>query len=312
MIHSFTPNTLKKAIMFLRKGELIGLPTETVYGLGGDATQDQAIARIFEVKNRPSFNPLIIHGHSLASFNKHVIWNEKAGALAKAFWPGPLTLVLPRSPSSSISLLASAGLDSLAVRIPKHPVALTILEAFGGVIAAPSANLSGKVSPTQSHHVEEDFPNLFILEGNSTSVGLESTIIDLTGPSPELLRPGGISRENIEAVVGTLEQPSTSYIKSPGRLKSHYAPLLPLRLNAHSPLETEAYLAFGPTSLKGPHILNLSKNKNLQEAASNLFKMMRLLDKTFLKGIAVAPIPLTGLGLAINDRLERAAAPRES
>ena len=296
--------------MLLRKGELIGLPTETVYGLAGDATQDQAIARIFETKNRPSFNPLIIHGNSPAAFNEHVIWNEKADALAQIFWPGPLTLVLPRQPSSSLSLLASAGLDSLAIRIPHHPVALSLLEAFGGLIAAPSANLSGKVSPTQSHHVQEDFPDLFILEGKDTSIGLESTIIDLTGTSPELLRPGGISREDIEAVVGPLAPPSTSSIKSPGLLKSHYAPRLPLRLNASSPLEGEAYLAFGETPLKGPHTLNLSENKNLQEAASNLFRMIRLLDKTSLKGMAVAPIPLIGLGVAINDRLERAAAPR--
>lgn len=310
MIHPFTLKALEEAIVLLRKGELIGLPTETVYGLAGDATQDQAIARIFETKNRPSFNPLIIHGNSTAAFNEHVIWNEKADALAQIFWPGPLTLVLPRQSSSSLSLLASAGLDSLAIRIPHHPVALALLEAFGGLIAAPSANISGKVSPTQSHHVQEDFPDLFILEGKDTSIGLESTIIDLTGSSPELLRPGGISREDIEAVVGPLENPSTSSIKSPGLLKSHYAPCLPLRLNASSPLEGEAYLAFGETPLKGPHILNLSENKNLQEAAENLFRMIRLLDKTSLKGMAVAPIPLIGLGVAINDRLERAAAPR--
>jgi L-threonylcarbamoyladenylate synthase len=310
MIYPFTPNILKEAVTLLRKGDLIGLPTETVYGLAGDATQDQAIARIFSTKNRPSFNPLIIHGNSPDAFNEHVIWNAKAEALAESFWPGPLTLVLPRHPSSSLSLLASAGLDSLAIRIPRHPVALTLLEAFGGLIAAPSANLSGKVSPTQSHHVEEDFPDLFILEGEDTSIGLESTIIDLTGPFPGLLRPGGIPREDIEAVVGPLEQAVTSSIKSPGLLKSHYAPRLPLRLNVNIPLEGEAFLAFGPTPLIGPHILNVSENKNLQEAASNLFRMIRLLDKTCLKGMAVAPIPLVGLGVAINDRLERAAAPR--
>src|SRR3990167_1289878 len=159
MIHPFTHKTLEEAIILLRKGKLIGLPTETVYGLAGDATQDQAIAQIFETKKRPSFNPLIIHGKSIATFNEHVIWNEKADVLAKTFWPGPLTLILPRVPSSSISLLASAGLDSLAIRIPHHSVALSILEVFGGLIAAPSANLSGKVSPTQSRHVEEDFPD---------------------------------------------------------------------------------------------------------------------------------------------------------
>lgn len=306
-----TTEAIQEAADLLRKGELIGLPTETVYGLAGDATLDKACAYIFEKKNRPSFNPLIIHGHSKKVFKGQVIWNEKAETLAKIFWPGPLTLVLPRNPSSSLSLLASAGLESLAIRVPHHPVALALLQKFDGLLAAPSANLSGKMSPTSPHHVEEDFPDLLIFEGGPSPVGLESTIIDLTGSSPLLLRPGGIAREDIESVLGPIEISTSSKIKAPGLLKSHYAPKLSLRLNAETPLTGEAYLAFGPTFFQGSHILNLSQTGNLIEAASNFFKMLRLLDQPSFKKIAVAPIPLTGLGLALNDRLMRAAAPRE-
>lgn len=305
-----TLENIQAVLGALRKGELIGLPTETVYGLAADAAQDHAVAHIFEKKQRPSFNPLIIHGHAQDAFKGHVIWNEKADMLAQAFWPGPLTLVLERSPSSSLSLLASAGLPSLAIRVPNHPVALNILQLFNGLLAAPSANLSGKVSPTQASHVEEDFPDLLIVEGGATSIGLESTIVDLTGPSPLLLRPGGISREDIEAKIGLLETPRSSPIKAPGMMSSHYAPSLPLRLNVEEPLRGEAYLAFGPTPYEGPHILNLSPKRDLTEAAANLFKMLRLLDRPPFRGIAVAPIPLTRLGLAVNDRLHRAAAPR--
>lgn len=305
-----TAESIQEAVLLLRGGGLIGVPTETVYGLAGDATLDQACARIFEKKRRPSFNPLIIHGHSQEAFKGHVIWNEKAEALAKIFWPGPLTLVLPRDPSSSISLLASAGLESLAIRIPHHPVALTLLQSFNGLLAAPSANLSGKISPTHSHHVEEDFPDLLIFEGGASPVGLESTIIDLTGSSPLLLRPGGLAREDIEVAIGPVGIPISPLIKAPGLLKSHYAPRLPLRLNAENPFTGEAFLAFGQTFSRGPHVLNLSQTGDLIEAASNFFKMMRLLDQPSFQTIAVAPIPLTGLGLALNDRLIRAAAPR--
>ncbi|HUX80248.1 MAG TPA: L-threonylcarbamoyladenylate synthase [Alphaproteobacteria bacterium] len=301
---------LEEAIRILSQGDLIGLPTETVYGLAADATQELAVAKIFQLKNRPTFNPLIIHGHSNDCFKEHVIWNEEAEALARTFWPGPLTLVLPRLPSSSLSLLASAGLDSLAVRIPRHPLALNLLQEFGRPLAAPSANPSGKTSPTQAIHVEEDFPNLFILDGGDTTVGLESTIIDLTGPFPHLLRPGGISQEEIESVIGPLKATLQESIKAPGMMKSHYAPTLPLHLNVTAPAEGEAYLAFGPTSHKGEHVLNLSEDGNLTEAAANLFKMMRILDRTNFHRMSVAPIPLRGLGIALNDRLQRAAAPR--
>lgn len=311
MIFLPTSDSLKKALRILHQGELIGLPTETVYGLAADATQDLAIAKIFDLKNRPIINPLIIHGPSLESFKEHVLWNEQAEILARAFWPGPLTLVLSRLSKSSTSLLASAGLDTLAIRVPSHPIAISILHAFGKLIAAPSANPSGKISPTQSNHVETDFPHLFILEGGDTSIGLESTIIDLTTPTPTLLRPGGINREAIELLIGPLDRSLQNSIKAPGMLKSHYAPLLPLRLNAYSPLEDEAFLAFGPTSYNGKHVLNLSEKADLKTAAANLFTMMRKLDHPSFYRIAVAPIPFHGLGLALNDRLQRAAAPRE-
>lgn len=306
-----TQEQIQKALSTLEKGELIGLPTETVYGLAGDATQDLSVARIFEKKKRPSFNPLIIHGYSKEILKKHVLWNDQAEILAHAFWPGPLTLVLPRHPSSSVSLLASAGLNSLAIRVPSHPIAQSLLEEFEGLLAAPSANLSGKTSSTQAIHVEEDFPDLLILDGGDTTIGVESTIVDLTGPVPLILRPGGLLKEEIEESIGPIRTPDYSLIKAPGMMKSHYAPVLPLRLNVQEPFEGEAYLAFGPTSFEGNHVMNLSQKGDLIEAAANLFKMIRLLDRLCFQGIAAAPIPLRGLGVALNDRLARAAAPRE-
>ncbi len=311
MIYIPSSEYFEEALHLLQRGDLIGLPTETVYGLAADATQDLAVARIFEKKKRPTFNPLIIHGHSRDCFKEHVLWNERAIALAKIFWPGPLTLVLPRLPSSSLSLLASAGLNTLAVRVPNHPLALTLLKKFGKLLAAPSANPSGKPSPTQASHVNEDFPDLFILEGGDTSIGLESTILDLTGPSPLLLRPGGLSQEEIESVIGSVKIPTHMSIKAPGMMKSHYAPALPLTLNVSQPSAGEAYLAFGPTPYEGEHVLNLSCEGNLIEASANFFKMIRLLDRPGFHRITVAPIPLKGLGIALNDRLQRAAAPRE-
>lgn len=301
---------LEEASRILHKGGLIGLPTETVYGLAADASQDLAVAAIFEKKKRPTFNPLIIHGLSSQAFKEHVFWNDKAEALALAFWPGPLTLVLPRRDTSSLSLLVSAGLNSVAVRIPNHPVAIALLQAYGALLAAPSANPSGKISPTQASHVRQDFPDLFVLDGGDTTVGLESTIVDLTEETPVLLRPGGLSQEQIESVIGPLKNPSIGSIKAPGMMTSHYAPLLPLRLNATEPLRGEAYLAFGETSYKGKNVLNLSTSSNLTEAAANFFKMLRCLDCCDYHCIAVAPIPFIGLGVGLNDRLARAAAPR--
>jgi L-threonylcarbamoyladenylate synthase len=308
MILSPTPEALEEACQLLLVGGLIGLPTETVYGLAADATQDLAVAKIFEQKKRPSLNPLIIHGASQDTFQNHVEWNERAQLLADTFWPGPLTLVLPRKSTSSISLLASAGLETLAVRVPHHPVALTLLKKLGKPLAAPSANRSGKVSPTTADHVAEDFPDLFILEGGATTIGLESTILDLTSPTPLILRPGGISQEELEAVIGPLQGHDGGTIKAPGMMKSHYAPHLPLRLNVLEPHAGEAFLAFGPAAQWD---LNLSETEDLREAAANLFKMLRLLDQREFKGIAVAPIPMQGLGRALNDRLQRAAAPRD-
>lgn len=308
MIVSPTPEALEEARQLLLAGGLIGLPTETVYGLAADATQDLAVAKIFEQKKRPSINPLIIHGASQEAFQDHVEWNERAQLLADTFWPGPLTLVLQRKSTSTVSLLASAGLETLAVRVPHHPVALTLLKKVGKPLAAPSANRSGKVSPTTADHVAEDFPDLFILEGGATTVGLESTILDLTSPTPLILRPGGISQEELETVIGPLQMHGGSTIKAPGMMKSHYAPHLPLRLNVLKPHTGEAFLAFGPAAQWD---LNLSETEDLREAAANLFKMLRLLDQREFKGIAVAPIPRQGLGIALNDRLQRAAAPRD-
>ncbi len=312
MIFLPTSEHLKEALHLLRQGDLIGLPTETVYGLAADATNDTAVAKIFEKKKRPTFNPLIIHGASLQALQEHVVWNERAEKLSKAFWPGPLTLVLPRRPSSSLSLLSSAGLDSVAIRIPNHPIALALLEDYGSVLAAPSANPSGRISPTQASHVDQDFPSLFILEGGQTYLGLESTIVDLTGTTPVLLRPGGISEEDMVPLIGPFGTLSQSSFKAPGTLKSHYAPYLPLRLNEATPGKDDAFLAFGPTPHQGDHVLNLSPQSNLQEAASHLFKMLRLLDRPHFHQIVVAPIPFYGLGIALNDRLRRAAAPRET
>jgi L-threonylcarbamoyladenylate synthase len=311
MIVSPTPTHLEQACHILREGGLIGLPTETVYGLAADATQDFAVASIFSTKRRPTFNPLILHGPSPKAFRPHVQWNETAEVLAQTFWPGPLTLVLPRLASSPLSLLVSAGLDSLAIRVPAHPVALSLLRTCGLLLAAPSANPSGRVSPTQARHVEEDFSDLFILDGGDTSVGLESTIIDLTGPIPLLLRPGGLAQEKIEECVGPLGKASVTTLKAPGMMASHYAPACLLRLNAEGPVEGEAYLAFGPTPHRGEDILNLSPKGDLIEAAANFFRMLRALDRPNVSKIAVAPIPRQGLGIALNDRLLRAAVPRE-
>lgn len=305
-----TPEWIAEAGRRLAAGELVAFPTETVYGLGGDATNDKAVAAIFAAKQRPSFNPLISHLPDLDSAAPLVELDERARRLAAAFWPGPLTMVLPRRRESAASLLASAGLDSIAVRVPGHPVAQALLRAAGRPIAAPSANRSGEVSPTTARHVAQSLgANVsLILDGGPCRVGIESTVIDLTGPQAALLRPGGIAREEIEALLGPLltaaENPDAP--KSPGQLLSHYAPHLPVRLNAAEPAPGEALLAFGPAQ----GTLNLSPGGDLAEAAANLFAMLRRLDRPDFTGIAVMPIPNHGLGLGINDRLKRAAAPR--
>ena len=301
-----------KAAALIRKGRLVAFPTETVYGLGADAGNDDAVAAVFAVKDRPTFNPLIVHVAGLADAERLAVFDERARRLATAFWPGPLTLVLPRRSDASLSLLVSAGLDTVAVRAPSHPVAQALLAACQCPVAAPSANRSGAVSPTTARHVAESFPDglAMILDGGPCAVGLESTVIDLTDARPALLRFGGIADDAIEAVVGPLLLPGEGGSpdqtpRSPGMLQRHYAPRLPLRINAAAPREGEALLAFGPAA-KGDR--NLSQAGDLREAAANLFAMLRDLDRGSYTGIAVTPVPDRDLGRAINDRLRRAAA----
>lgn len=307
-----------KAASLLRCGHLVAFGTETVYGLGADATNGAAVARIYEAKGRPSFNPLICHFASAEAAFEYVIASPMAHMVAKAFWPGPLTLVLTRKDGCSVSQLAGAGLSTLAVRVPSHPLALDMLKLVGRPVAAPSANRSGRISPTTSAHVLTDLDGRIdaILESGSCTVGLESTVLDLSGESPTLLRPGGITREALESITGPLASDITpgSKPQGPGMLASHYAPSLPLRLNASTPRANEAFLAFGPAP-SGAIYFQLSKTQSLTEAATRLFEGLHWLDaiaqQNNLTGLSAAPIPMAGLGIAINDRLSRAAAPRD-
>ncbi|WP_142849772.1 L-threonylcarbamoyladenylate synthase [Telmatospirillum sp. J64-1] len=306
-----TPEAIARAGQLIGEGRLVAFPTETVYGLGGDATSDSAVAAIFAAKGRPSFNPLIVHLPDIHAAESLVLVDERARQVADHFWPGPLTLVLPRRAESPVSLLVTAGLDSVAVRAPDHPLAQSLLKAAGRPIAAPSANRSGAVSPTTAEHVAESLGERvdMILDGGPCRVGLESTVLDLTGATPAILRPGGISRERIEALLGpvTVSGEAADAPKSPGQLLSHYAPRAAVRLNAPEAGPGEALLGFG----EAPQAtLNLSPGGDLTEAAANLFAMLRALDRPEFTGIAVMPIPERGLGEAINDRLRRAAAPR--
>jgi len=307
-----TAANIERAAEILRHGGLIAFPTETVYGLGGDATADRAVAAIFEAKGRPKFNPLIVHVPDPDAAFSLGVPTDTARRLAQKFWPGPLTLVLRRAASCPVSLLASAGLDTLAVRVPRHPVAQALLRAAGRPLAAPSANRSGRVSPTTAQHVAESLGGgvEMILDGGACPVGIESTVVDASGQSPALLRPGGVTQEEIEAVVGKLAAAAlTATPNSPGQLETHYAPSLPLRLEARSAKPDDALLAFGPDVPTGARIaLNLSRSGDLVEAAANLFAMLRQLDGSGGRAIAVMPVPETGLGRAINDRLRRAAA----
>jgi len=308
-----SPTGVAEAARLLRAGELVAFPTETVYGLGADATDDRSVAAIFAAKQRPRFNPLIVHVLNAETAETLAEFDDRARRLAATFWPGPLTLVLPRRQDSSASLLVSAGLDSIAVRVPAQPVARSLLAETGRPVAAPSANLSGQVSPTTAQHVRDSLSGRIplILAGGRCSVGLESAVVDLTGPIARLLRPGSVTAEDLEALIGPLASgDETDRPRSPGQLASHYAPNAPLRLNASQPRPGEAYLAFGPDLRKGDRIANLSTEGDLHEAAANLFAMLRALDQAGIAGIAVAPIPDQGLGAAINDRLTRAAAPR--
>jgi L-threonylcarbamoyladenylate synthase len=299
------------AASLLAEGKLVAFPTETVYGLGGDARSDLAVARIYEAKGRPSFNPLIVHLPDLAAVEKIAILGPKARDLAQAFWPGPLTLVLPLKEGAGISPLVTAGLPTVAIRIPAHPLAQRLLRAFGGPVAAPSANPSGRISPTRAEHVVDGLQGRIaaVLDGGPCAVGLESTIVH-ADPDPTLLRPGGVPVEALEACLGQPLILGGDGVKptSPGQLASHYAPEAALRLNATSAQPGEILVGFGP--VKGA--LTLSETGDLVEAAARLFHALREADA--LAGpqgrIAFAPIPETGLGRAINDRLRRAAAPR--
>ncbi len=307
---------ISRAAEALRAGQLVGLPTETVYGLAGDATRDVTVAAIFAVKERPRFNPLIVHVADATAADRLVQFDRRAEALAETFWPGPLTLILPRRSEAPVSLLVSAGLDTVAVRVPSHPVARAVLQAAGLPLAAPSANRSGAVSPTDPRHVYEELAGRIplILAGGRADVGVESTVLDLTGSEPAILRPGAVSAEDLAAVFGAVgfAADTDAQPRSPGRLPSHYAPATPLRLDARDVAQNEALLTFGPDLRKGDHIRNLSEKGDPAEAAANLFAMLRELDRLNLGGIAVSPIPETGLGVAVNDRLRRAATPRHS
>lgn len=309
-----------RAAALLRQGALVAFGTETVYGLGADATNADAVAAIFEAKGRPRFNPLICHYASADSAFQHVIADERVWTVARRFWPGPLTLVLPRAADCPVALLTGAGLDTLAVRVPGHPVAMSLLRRVGTPIAAPSANRSGAVSPTSVQHVLAGLEGRIaaVLDSGPCSVGVESTVLDLSGPVPVLLRPGGVTAEDLEAVIGPVQggagEPAGAALRSPGLMASHYAPALPVRLNADSVLDDEALLAFGPPLAGGRSVFQLSAAGDSAEAAARLFEGLRWLDaeggRLAVRGIAAMPVPDMGLGAAINDRLRRAAAPR--
>ncbi len=308
------PDTLAEAARILRAGGLVAFPTETVYGLGADATNGEAVARIFEAKGRPRFNPLIVHVRSLEEARSHATFGTVAEKLARQFWPGPLTLVLPRKSDTPLSELVSAGLDTVALRVPAHPLAQDLLAATGLPLAAPSANTSGRISSTSAAHVRQSLGAAvdLVLDGGATPLGLESTIIGFEGETPVLLRIGAITREDVEKIAGALGTHADGKVRAPGQLASHYAPRAAMRLRAKSVEQGEALLAFGSDVPTGAAtVQNLSVTGNLREAAANLFAMLHVLDASGAARIAVMLIPDHGIGEAINDRLERAAAPRE-
>jgi L-threonylcarbamoyladenylate synthase len=313
---------IARAARTLAAGGLVAFPTETVYGLGADATNGEAVARLYEAKGRPTFNPLIAHVADIAAARALARFDGAAQRLAATFWPGPLTLVLPKVAACPVAELATAGLDTIAVRVPSHPVARDILSRFGGPVVAPSANRSGHLSPTTAQHVLADLRGRIdlIVDGGPAPMGLESTIVACLG-RPMLLRPGALPSAEIERIVGPIETSVADPVSdievmpiAPGQLASHYAPRARLRLGAGSVQRGEAMLAFGPTPVEGAEhaalVLNLSRRGDPIEAAANLFSHLRALDATGAAMIAVMPVPREGLGEAINDRLQRAAAPR--
>ncbi len=318
-----TDRDITRAAERLRAGELVAFGTETVYGLGADAQNSSAVAAIFEAKGRPHFNPLICHYANAESAFAHVHASAIAEKLADSFWPGPLTLVLPRRVTCPVALLAGAGLDTLAIRVPAHPVAQRLIAALGRPIAAPSANRSGRISPTTAAHVLAQLESRIaaVIDSGPCRVGVESTVLDLSGPTPFLLRPGGVSLEALQASIGQIQTgitpsqaASSRTLRSPGLQVSHYAPSLPLRLDAVQIAPYEALLAFGPPLPGASLTFQLSQAENLNEAAARLFEGLHWLDAHALAedltAIAAMPIPTHALGLAINDRLTRAAAPR--
>lgn len=314
--HLTAAHTIDAGAAALRAGKLVAFPTETVYGLGADATNDHAVAAIFEAKGRPRFNPLIIHLPDREQASSLAIWTPLADRLAQQFWPGPLTLVLEKCENSPVSMLANAGGATIALRTPDHPITLALLRKTGLPIAGPSANPAGRISPTTADHVIQGLGDRVevVIDGGAASIGVESTVLDLSTPTPCLLRPGGLPRETIEAVIGNplitkdVTESDDQALRSPGQLPSHYAPHHPVRLDAHHVRADEALLAFGQAPIEGAaYTLNLSKSGDLREAAGNLFAMLHELDRQSVLGIAVMPIPATGLGEAIRDRLKRAA-----
>jgi L-threonylcarbamoyladenylate synthase len=303
-------DTVEAAVEALRRGDLVILPTETVYGLAADAADPAAIAKIYAAKGRPRFNPLIAHISDAKAAQRLGLFDRRADQLVEAFWPGPLTLVLKARPEGAVCDLARAGLDTVAVRAPAHALARAVIEAFGGAIAAPSANRSGRPSPTRFQDAIEEtgIAAAVALDGGACRVGLESTVVGLLPGEPaRLLRPGGFDRETIEGVIGPLLTSGGDASRSPGRMTLHYAPNAPVRLNVTEPKASEAYIGFGPMGAAVPDALNLSPAGDLNEAAANLFTYLRAADRRSPTAIAVAPIPNHGLGEAINDRLARAA-----
>ncbi|MEO1553215.1 MAG: L-threonylcarbamoyladenylate synthase [Pseudomonadota bacterium] len=306
-IFDWTPQSIGRALDCLRRGGLVAVPTETVYGLAANAADGEAVARLYAAKGRPSFNPLIAHIANLDMAEQQGVFSENTRALAEAFWPGPLTIVVDVAETCTVSDLARAGLDSIALRVPAHPETLNLISEFGAPLVAPSANPSGQISPTMAAHVAADMADKvdMILDGGTCAAGIESTIIDARGEVPGLLRPGSLEADRIDTVWPGLVRPELDpdAPQSPGQLLRHYAPHAKLRLNASLVDPGEAFLGFGNTANA---TLNLSPGGHLEEAAANLFSMLRRLDAEFER-IAVAPIPATGLGEAINDRLTRAA-----
>jgi L-threonylcarbamoyladenylate synthase len=307
-----TPDAIRRAAQALARGEIVAFPTETVYGLGANALDGRAVAKMFAAKERPRFNPLIVHVRSLAEAGEYALVNEMARKLAEAFWPGPLTLVLKRRSTGGIDALVSAGLDTIAIRSPAHPVAQALLAKAALPIAAPSANRSGRISPTAAAHVEAELGDrpAMILDGGPSPLGIESTVVSVAGAKPSLLRPGAVPREAIERLLGgeLAAAEAAERAGSPGQQPRHYAPHTPLRLDATTVDPGEALLAFGAHVPQGARLtLNLSQSGNLEEAAAKLFAALRELDQAQVSAIAVMPIPPTGLGEAINDRLRRAA-----